>query len=511
MNMRLIKEVRFVCFTATVTLLYGLLFTLSEFIGSPIRDFSDFMTLSFQWSAITFATFGLICLIALGRVVFAMAFPVLTLLSTLLAYFRYTANVTLTPMVIDLAFVNDFRTNMEVVSWQLILCLVIGLLFSVLVVRYRWRHVDTAYGWVYAVVAIGIIFITNELIPALRRPLSERMPYSIYYNLARYYDERAIVAEDRNTFVQPAVATCDTLTVVMVIGESLRADHLQLNGYHRETTPYLSHEKNVVSLKNVYTEPCFTHVSVPHMLTRADSLHPERAYEEQSFVSVFKKAGFGTAWIANQESVDTYVYFMNECDTLIYANSGKSMYVFDEWLDGDLLPHLRRELRDMPQLKLVILHTIGSHWWYDAHYTDDFKKFVPTIKSRVISSNTREEMINSYDNTVLYTDYIMKAIIDEIREENSILFFLSDHGECLGEDGFYTHGSDRPELHYPAAFVWYSDEYAMKNADKILNLRQNAARCYRSDYLFHSILDAAGVNTPYMDESYSIFKTYGNE
>ena len=182
------------------------------------------------------------------------------------------------------------------------------------------------------------------------------------------------------------------------------------------------------------------------------------------------------------------------------------MYTFDKWLDEDLFPHLESELQDSNPTQLHIVHSIGSHWWYNSHYTDEFERYLPVIQSRVVSSNTQEEMINSYDNTILYTDFFIKNTIDLIRDKKSILLYLSDHGESLGEDGYYLHGSDRPELHYPAAFVWYSDKYAQAFPDLIDNLKTNSDKRYRSDYLFHSIIDAADITTEYKKSQLSIFR-----
>ena len=154
------------------------------------------------------------------------------------------------------------------------------------------------------------------------------------YSIDRYLEERIIIAEDRKTFTVSPKTDVDSLTVVMVLGESLRADHMQLNGYKRETMPLLSKEKNIVSYPNIYTEPVYTNVSVPHIMTRADSANMERAYQEESFVSIFKQAGYHSVWLANQESTESYVYFMNECDSLIFVNSGKSLYIIDKWLDS---------------------------------------------------------------------------------------------------------------------------------------------------------------------------------
>ena len=493
-------------FVFIITVAYALIFTLSEFSDSPYSNFHDFMVLAFQWVAIAVGTFGLLYLLSINKYIFAITFPLLIAFSTILAYYRYTVNATLTPMTIELALINDLRTNMQVVSWQLVSLILLSLVVSVAIVWLRWKKISFTRPYIHLIVAIGIIFMTNSFIPQLKRPLTQRMPYSIYYNFKLYFEIRDVAAEHRETFTSESVANSDSLVVVFVIGESLRNDHLQINGYERETTPYLMEEDNLVSLTDIYGAECFTHTSVPQIMTRADSANPQRAYDEQSFVTIFKDAGFRTTWIANQESVATYAYFMNECDTLIYVNGDKSVYTFDKWLDEDILPHLENELKDDNPTQLHILHSIGSHWWYNSHYTDEFERYTPVIKSRVVSSNTQEEMINSYDNTILYTDYFIKETIDLIRDKKSILIFLSDHGESLGEDGYYLHGADRPELHYPAAFVWYSDKYAHSFPDMIENLKDNSDKKYRSDYLFHSIIDAADITTEYIEPQLSIFR-----
>lgn len=493
-------------FVFIITVAYALIFTLSEFSDSPYSNFHDFMVLAFQWVAIAVGTFGLLYLLSINKYIFAITFPLLIAFSTILAYYRYTVNATLTPMTIELALINDLRTNMQVVSWQLVSLILLSLVVSVAIVWLRWKKISFTRPYIHLIVALGIIFMTNSFIPQLKRPLTQRMPYSIYYNFKLYFEIRDVAAEHRETFTSESVANSDSLVVVFVIGESLRNDHLQINGYERETTPYLMEEDNLVSLTDIYGAECFTHTSVPQIMTRADSANPQRAYDEQSFVTIFKDAGFRTTWIANQESVATYAYFMNECDTLIYVNGDKSVYTFDKWLDEDILPHLENELKDDNPTQLHILHSIGSHWWYNSHYTDEFERYTPVIKSRVVSSNTQEEMINSYDNTILYTDYFIKETIDLIRDKKSILIFLSDHGESLGEDGYYLHGADRPELHYPAAFVWYSDKYAQSFPDMIENLKDNSDKKYRSDYLFHSIIDAADITTEYIEPQLSIFR-----
>ena len=106
---------------------------------------------------------------------------------------------------------------------------------------------------------------------------------------------------------------------------------------------------------------------------------------------------------------------MHEADTLIYANEGKNVYMFDKWLDGALLPFYQKELEYSNPRKLIVLHTIGSHWWYNSHFEKEV--FSPVLRSKNISSSTQEAIVNSYDNTILYTDCFLHQLIEELRDE----------------------------------------------------------------------------------------------
>lgn len=498
------KNLKYHLFVLCLSLFYGLAFTFSEFWGSPFSGLKDFVILGMQWGVVVAATYGLMMLLALNRYVFAALFTPLTVCCAMLAYFRYTANITLTPMIIDLCVVNDMRTGLTLVSTPFVLAVVAAVCAGVAASVLRWRMESPS---MLPNIAGGIVVVAlfNGLVPKFARPVAERMPYSLYYNVKKYLVEREAANSGRTPFTGNAECGTDSLTVVLVVGESLRADHMQVNGYGRATTPLLAADTMAVSLPHIYTEECYTHTSLPVMLTRADSANMQRAYTEQSFVSLFRQAGYRTAWLANQESVKNYVYFMNECDTLVYANSGKSMYVFDKWLDEDLLPLLDDELARGDARHFVLLHTIGSHWWYESHYTDSFRKFEPVIKSRVVSSCTDEELVNSYDNTILYSDYIWSCIMRRLEDRAALLIYLSDHGESLGEDGMYLHGADHPTLHYPACFVWTSRKYTELFPEKVEALRANCNTPYRTDFLFHSILSGADIKSEYIVDELNIF------
>ena len=114
-------------------------------------------------------------------------------------------------------------------------------------------------------------------------------------------------------------------------------------------------------------------------------------------------------------------------------------------------------------------------------------------------------MINSYDNTILYTDYFLAEVINRLRDRKAVLLYQSDHGEALGEEGVWLHASDSPAAHRAAGFVWLSPAYEAAHPTYLEALRRNASRPYRTDYLFHSVLDAGAVRSPYLDASLSVF------
>lgn len=504
------KSYRYNIFVFIIVLLYGVAYAFAGFKGTPYSSVKDLIFLVFQWGAVCVAVWGLLTVISLNKWIFAITFPLLSIVCSAFAYFSFTINVNVTPMLISLIVSNlgDYQTCSSVVDVNLILVSLFTLLLSIGAVVYRWKKIVVHDVVINLFLGIICIMLTNVWVKRIKNPVAERLPFSIFYSIDRYLEERIIIAEDRKTFTVSPKTDVDSLTVVMVLGESLRANHMQLNGYKRETMPLLSKEKNIVSYPNIYTEPVYTNVSVPHIMTRADSANMERAYQEESFVSIFKQAGYHSVWLANQESTESYVYFMNECDSLIFVNSGKSLYIIDKWLDSDIYPHYKNILREDYKKQLIVVHTIGSHWYYTTHFSVEDAKFQPNIKSKIVTSNTKEEMINSYDNTIVETDKVLHKFIDMLKDRNAILFFLSDHGESLGENGVFLHATDVPELHYPGCFVWYSDKYAANYPQKVEALKKNKDNYYRTDFLFHSILDGASIETIYCDKDLSIFQDH---
>jgi glucan phosphoethanolaminetransferase (alkaline phosphatase superfamily) len=155
---------------------------------------------------------------------------------------------------------------------------------------------------------------------------------------------------------------------------------------------------------------------------------------------------------------------------------------------------------------------MGSHWWYENRYDERFRKFKPVIKTKFIPSNSEAEMINSYDNTILYLDFFLNQTINELENKNktALLIYLSDHGELLGENGKWLHAQpgDEKSIRSPALIIWYSDKFQKRFPDKIDNLKQNQNKYLPLDFFYHTILDVYEINDADYNKDLSIFQKF---
>ena len=137
-----------------------------------------------------------------------------------------------------------------------------------------------------------------------------------------------------------------------------------------------------------------------------------------------------------------------------------------------------------------------------------YNYFQPTTDNRVVTNNRHEAVLNSYDNTIRYTDLVLDSIIARMKNRCAIVFYISDHGESLGENGNWLHAAGAEETKYPACMIWYSDVFAQQYPEKITALYANKNNRYRTDFLFHSVLSAAGISVVDIDSTMNIFETY---
>lgn len=295
--------------------------------------------------------------------------------------------------------------------------------------------------------------------------------------------------------------------VVLVIGESARYDRWSLNGYERETNPLLKNMPNLVSMADMITSVSATRLSVPVILSRKTATQSLKAgFSEKSFLTAYNEAGFKTWWLSNQISFGQYdtpiSVFAKEAQVVQFMNLGG--FTNESNYDHILFDPFKTALADPARKKLIVLHTLGSHWNYSHRHPAEFDKWKPSLfgvnKPAYTNLKLKPQINNSYDNTILYTDWFLANLLNRLREQErqASLIYVADHGQTLydGSCNLAFHGHNTQfEFHVPA-LVWYSDRYAAAHPDKIKRLKRNHKARLSTENIFHTLLDMGEIRYP---------------
>ncbi len=305
-----------------------------------------------------------------------------------------------------------------------------------------------------------------------------------------------------------------TELVILVVGEAARADHFSLNGYERETNPLLKAE-NIINFSNMYSCGTSTSYSVPCMF----SIFPRKRFsntkgdENENILDVLTHTGFvDILWRDNNSDskgvalrVPYEDYKKPENNTICFEGECRDEGMLIG-LDKYITQHKGRDI-------LIVLHQMGNHGpAYYKRYPKEFERFTPVCRTNQIEECSKEELINAYDNALLYTDYFLAKVINFLKKydtthETAMLYF-SDHGESLGEKGIYLHGLPyvmAPESQkHIAALMWFSDEIS-KDID-LNKVRLNKDENYSQDNLFHLLLGLFEVETDVYEKEMDILK-----
>lgn len=295
---------------------------------------------------------------------------------------------------------------------------------------------------------------------------------------------------------------------VLVIGEASRAHSWSLYGYERETTPRLDTMANLVFMRDVFTQSNTTHKSVPLILSAAAAYTYDEIYRVKGITALFSEAGYRTAFITNQPPNRSLTdHLTAEADTVIYATPRTHTSV--QQYDGEVLVHLDSIINSTDEDMFVVIHTYGSHARHIKRYPREFARFLPDEAAK-ISPENRLALLNAYDNTIYYTDYVLSEIISLLdrAKARSAMLYISDHGEDLFDDGRnrFLHASPTKtyyQLHVPA-LIWFSPEYKDRFPALPDIAASNAARAGSTAEAFHTLADIAGLQSPgYVDRARS--------
>jgi lipid A ethanolaminephosphotransferase len=290
---------------------------------------------------------------------------------------------------------------------------------------------------------------------------------------------------------------------VLVVGETARAQNFSLNGYARPTNPQLS-ALDVINFPHVQACGTSTEVSLPCMF----SPFGRRGYDEEkiltheSLLHVLARAGFQVLWRDNQSGCKGVCQGL-PAEQLDRAKV-EALCAEGQCLDEILLRGMEGIARDSRGNLFVVMHQLGSHGpAYFKRYPAVFRHFTPACESEELRHCTQAEIVNAYDNSLLYTDFVLGQVIAFLDKaqatHDTALLYLSDHGESLGENGLYLHGVPHaiaPDVQRHVPFLmWLSPAFRRDFQVDGNCMREQAARPASHDNLFHSLLGVLDVQT----------------
>lgn len=296
-------------------------------------------------------------------------------------------------------------------------------------------------------------------------------------------------------------------TVVLVIGETSRADNWQLYGYHRPTNPVLSKTEGLTVFTDYMSQSNTTHKSVPILLSLADAEDYTILYRTKGIMQAFREAGYHTAFISNQQRNHSFIDFLGEqADYCLFLHDSLSRNADDI----ELLKPLRQQIKqNRGRRTFIVLHTYGSHFSYADRYPKAMRHFTPDHYDGA-KAKYRLQLVNAYDNTIVHTDFLIGKVISTLSSEggSAAMLFTSDHGEDIFDDQrhLFLHASPFPsyyQLHVPL-IAWTSPTYRIRHAEIAQSLISNSHKQAESNSIFHTLLSLGGVATQYRNDSLSL-------
>ena len=493
---------------------YNLLFFVSCFTALTALHFALIVPFAFRW----------------------IVRPLLTLLvvaSAAAAWYMRTYSVLLDPTMIQNVLRTDTHEVRDLLNWSMVLWVVICSAPPVVLIwRARLQEVPPLRavmiraGSVLAAVIIAVlavVTISRDLTSFMRNQRGARYlitPGNILVGLAvnsmhRVKDVnlvRTSVGADARLAL-PASETQPRVLVV-VVGETARAANFSLMGYARETNPELA-KAGVTAFTNVTSCGTSTEVSVPCMFSPygRENYDEDRIRTSEGLLDVLVHAGYAVKWLDNQSGCKGVCQGAGVQYEKIDVKGSPELCADGECRDEILQRRLADELAQVKGNTVFVLHMMGNHGpAYFKRYPAEFRRFTPDCQTAELRECSREEVVNAYDNAILYTDHVLAGMIQTLandpRKLESAMIYVSDHGESLGEHGLYLHGipySIAPELqtHVPMV-VWVSP--AMGAGDvNVSCLQAKAHQAFSHDNLFHSVLGLADVKTSVYRPASDIF------
>ena len=339
---------------------------------------------------------------------------------------------------------------------------------------------------------------------------------------------------------------------VIVVGETARADRFSINNYKKNTNPLLA-QKNIINYSNAESCGTLTRISVPCMffLDNYKEFSVDKAKYQENLLDILQKTKTNILWIENNSSCKSVCKNVDKIDTITIDGSGvydeitvqllenifntEEKYKDKKTIDIHKIYEILKKIKssnknfhnskifedknavsyknfieNKNKNKIIVIHMAGSHGpKYFNRYPKKFEKFLPSCKSNNPQDCSQEELSNAFDNTILYTDFVLSKLIELLtkQEKKSFMIYASDHGESLGEMGIYLHGvpkifAPKEQTHIPW-IMWFSENYKKKFNIKLKDQQQKITH----EYFPHTILEAMRIKTKVFKKDKSLISS----
>ncbi|PJG83525.1 phosphoethanolamine transferase [Caviibacterium pharyngocola] len=515
-NLRSTTLIALVALYFTVVLniaFYNKVLTLHPFTGQP----SDYFLLTVPF--FVFFTLNAVFQLLALPFVHKILIPLLLIISAAIGYSELFLDVYFTTDMLENVLQTTPAESLRMVTWQYVLWITVfgvlpALCYLCVKINYRTWYKEIFYRIaaivISALVILGIAKLyyqdyasfvrNNKQVPNLILPSNF---ISAAVNEVKRVQEANRPYEQIGLDAQQAKPDPYRHFTVIIVGETTRAQNWGLNGYARQTTPKLAARgEDVINFNNVNSCGTATAVSVPCMFSylTKDQYNGSKAEKMDNLLDVLQRAGVNIFWLDNN----------SDCKgvCLRVPNQTIDMSMKDYCTDGECLDEVL--LRDFDKIlnesdkdTVLVLHTIGNHGpTYYERYTPEYRRFIPTCDTNQIQNCSKEQLVNTYDNGILYIDNFIDTVIGKLEHRDdleSAVYYVSDHGESLGENGMYLHGAPyaiapEQQTRVPMVF-WFSNTWKKNEGVDLACLRENAKmQTYSHDNLFSTVIGMMDMN-----------------
>ena len=452
------------------------------------------------------------CMRIVGRILLAL----LAIVNATAAYFVMTYSVLIDATTVENVFNTRYSEASGFFSWSLwLFILALGVVPAVYcllrpVVMGTVKRMAVCCAGSLAIVVVMVLLNINQTLWISQHDTELGgllQPWSYVANTCRVISSRLDEQAEEIKLPDGKMMDDEKAVVVLVIGESARKANFQLYGYQRDTNPLLSRQEG---LRVYEATSCATYTTAG---TKA-ILEPKNSGDLYELLPNYAfRTGVDVVWRTSnwgEPPIHIDEYITNDDLGEIYPDVNMHY-------DGILLRGLRERIASSRKSKvLIVLHTSTSHGPnYAGKYPKEFEVYQPVAKNVEEGEKHAELLVNAYDNTIRYTDYLLDSLVNMLRsmtDRHSAMIFVSDHGESLGEKGIFMHGLPMrlaPKVQYEIPFlVWTSDGF--RRYKPASNQQAPAVGelppVLDQHYIFHSVLNLLSIQSPAYDKGLSLFE-----